>query len=70
MPKLAANLSWLYQDIPLMQRFAAAASHGMKEAQARLDQLAGSGGTVRLMQPAPRAQTAVTAGGSLRPAQP
>ena len=30
MPKLAANLSWLYQDIPLMQRFAAAASHGFK----------------------------------------
>ena len=30
MPKLAANLSWLYQDIPLMQRFAAAARHGFK----------------------------------------
>lgn len=28
MPKLAANLSWLYQDIPFMQRFAAAAGHG------------------------------------------
>ena len=30
MPKLAANLSWLYQDIPLMQRFGAAAGHGFK----------------------------------------
>ena len=30
MPKLAANLSWLYQDVPLMQRFGAAAKHGFK----------------------------------------
>ncbi|HKU96554.1 MAG TPA: 2-oxo-tetronate isomerase [Vineibacter sp.] len=28
MLKLAANLSWLYQDIPFMARFAAAAGHG------------------------------------------
>jgi hydroxypyruvate isomerase len=28
MLKLAANLSWLYQDIPFMERFAAAAGHG------------------------------------------
>ena len=30
MIKLAANLSWLYQDIKLMQRFGAAAQHGFK----------------------------------------
>jgi hydroxypyruvate isomerase len=30
MPKLAANLSWLYQDVPFLQRFAAAAGHGFK----------------------------------------
>ena len=30
MPKLAANLSWLYQDMPLLQRFGAAAAHGFK----------------------------------------
>jgi 2-dehydrotetronate isomerase len=30
MPKLAANLSWLYQDIPFLQRFGAAAAHGFK----------------------------------------
>ena len=28
MPKLAANLSWIYQEVPLPQRFAAAAAHG------------------------------------------
>ncbi len=28
MLKLAANLSWLYQDLPFMDRFAAAARHG------------------------------------------
>jgi hydroxypyruvate isomerase len=28
MLRLAANLSWLYQDIPFMDRFAAAAAHG------------------------------------------
>ncbi|QQS11694.1 MAG: hydroxypyruvate isomerase family protein [Rhodospirillales bacterium] len=28
MPKLAANLSWLYQDIAFLDRFAAAAAHG------------------------------------------
>ena len=30
MPQLAANLSWLYQDIPFLDRFAAAAGHGFK----------------------------------------
>lgn len=30
MIRLAANLSWLYQDIPFLDRFAAAASHGFK----------------------------------------
>lgn len=30
MIKLAANLSWLYQDIPFLDRFAAAAAHGFK----------------------------------------
>ena len=30
MPKLAANLSWLYLDIPFLQRFGAAAAHGFK----------------------------------------
>ncbi len=30
MIKLAANLSWLYQDIPFLDRFAAAAGHGFK----------------------------------------
>ncbi len=30
MPKLAANLSWLYQEVPFLQRFGAAASHGFK----------------------------------------
>lgn len=30
MPKLAANLSWLYQDIPFLRRFGAAAAHGFK----------------------------------------
>jgi len=30
MPKLAANLSWLYQEVPLLQRFGAAAAHGFK----------------------------------------
>src|SRR5215472_9695867 len=28
MPKLAANLSWIYQEVPLLQRFGAAARHG------------------------------------------
>jgi hydroxypyruvate isomerase len=28
MPKLAANLSWIYQEVPFPQRFAAAATHG------------------------------------------
>ena len=26
MPKLAANLSWIYQEVPFMQRFGAAAA--------------------------------------------
>src|SRR5258708_12250981 len=30
MPKLAANLSWIYQEIPFLQRFGAAAAHGFK----------------------------------------
>jgi hydroxypyruvate isomerase len=30
MPKLAANLSWLYQELPLLERFAAAAAAGFK----------------------------------------
>ena len=30
MPKLAANLSWIYQEVPLLQRFGAAAAHGFK----------------------------------------
>ena len=30
MPKLAANLSWLYQELPLLDRFAAAAAAGFK----------------------------------------
>ncbi len=30
MPKLAANLSWIYQEVPFLQRFAAAAQHGFK----------------------------------------
>lgn len=30
MTKLAANLSWLYQDVPFLQRFGAAAAHGFK----------------------------------------
>src|SRR5215813_7275854 len=30
MPKLAANLSWIYQEVPFLQRFGAAASHGFK----------------------------------------
>jgi len=30
MPKLAANLSWIYQEVPLLQRFGAAAQHGFK----------------------------------------
>ena len=30
MPKLAANLSWIYQEVPFLQRFRAAASHGFK----------------------------------------
>jgi hydroxypyruvate isomerase len=30
MPKLAANLSWIYQEVPFMQRFGAAAAHGFK----------------------------------------
>ncbi|HZP99656.1 MAG TPA: 2-oxo-tetronate isomerase [Reyranella sp.] len=30
MPKLAANLSWIYQEVPFLQRFAAAAAHGFK----------------------------------------
>ncbi|MBM3644793.1 MAG: hydroxypyruvate isomerase family protein [Alphaproteobacteria bacterium] len=28
MPKLAANLSWIFQEVPFMERFAAAARHG------------------------------------------
>ena len=28
MPKLAANLSWIFQEVPLPQRFAVAARHG------------------------------------------
>jgi uncharacterized protein len=53
------------------QLYASAASHGMKEAQDRLDQLAGTEGPVRLMQPAPKApdQTAAS-GNNLRPTQP
>ena len=30
MPKLAANLSWIYQEAPFLQRFGAAAAHGFK----------------------------------------
>jgi len=30
MPKLAANLSWIYQEVPFLQRFGAAAQHGFK----------------------------------------
>src|SRR5713226_8522996 len=30
MPKLAANLSWIYQEVPFLKRFGAAASHGFK----------------------------------------
>jgi hydroxypyruvate isomerase len=30
MPKLAANLSWLYQEVPFLERFGAAARHGFK----------------------------------------
>lgn len=30
MPKLAANLSWIYQEVPFMERFGAAAAHGFK----------------------------------------
>jgi len=30
MPKLAANLSWIYQEVPLLQRFGTAAAHGFK----------------------------------------
>ena len=30
MPKFAANLSWLYQDLPFLQRFKAAAKSGFK----------------------------------------
>src|SRR5882724_3631950 len=28
--KLAANLSWIYQEVPFLQRFGAAAAHGFK----------------------------------------
>src|SRR5215471_12495889 len=30
MTKLAANLSWIYQEVPFLQRFGAAAAHGFK----------------------------------------
>ncbi|TAJ90617.1 MAG: hydroxypyruvate isomerase family protein [Reyranella sp.] len=30
MPKLAANLSWIYQEVPFLKRFGAAAAHGFK----------------------------------------
>src|SRR3977135_286129 len=30
MPKLAANLSWIFQEVPFLQRFGAAAAHGFK----------------------------------------
>jgi len=30
MPKLAANLSWIYQEVPFLERFGAAAKHGFK----------------------------------------
>src|SRR6476660_9214168 len=30
MPKLAANLSWIYQEVTFLQRFGAAAAHGFK----------------------------------------
>ena len=30
MPNLAANLSWIYQEVPFLQRFGAAAAHGFK----------------------------------------
>ncbi len=30
MPKLAANLSWIYQEVPFLQRFGAAAAHDFK----------------------------------------
>ena len=62
---------------PVMARqlYAAAAGHGMKEAQTRLDQLPAqdaSKPTVRLMQPAPKTpgQTATAGGGALRQSQP
>ena len=57
--------------------YTAAASHGMKEAQARLDQLPAAdapapGPTVRLLQPAPRTAGTSTAasGRDLRQSQP
>jgi len=53
------------------QLYSAAASHGMKDAQARLDQLPKSDAPIRLLQPAPEAPLAPLAGnGTLRPAQP
>jgi hydroxypyruvate isomerase len=30
MPKLAANLSWIYQEVPFLQRFGAAAANGFQ----------------------------------------
>jgi len=30
MPTLAANLSWIYQEVPFLQRFGAAAAHGFE----------------------------------------
>jgi TPR repeat protein len=52
--------------------YAAAASHGMKEAQARLDLISPpTDATVRLMQPAPSTPTtSVVDSGTLRPGQP
>ena len=53
--------------------YSASASHGMQEAQKRLDQLAQTEGPIRLMQPAPTAQAApapTAANGGLRQAQP
>jgi TPR repeat protein len=64
------------RDVNMARRlYASAASHGMKEAQARLDQLAQADAPVRLLQPAPAAPTppaGTNAAGSdsLRPAQP
>ena len=30
MPKLAANLSWIYQEVPFLERFGAAAARTLR----------------------------------------